>query len=307
MSVQPKNKSYSRARKIEMYIRDYEKEDKHYIEQLLIDIYKKDNDLFSYFAFNILKNSDYTIVAVENGITIGAGSIWSNQYHNNCTYMGINVLPAFREKGVGTEIFNALQNNKTKNKIQCFMRSSNTSGISFAKSLGFQLVRKTFEPVYDLSQNIVFNAKDKLPEKYRICSLDELNNSDTDKLINLFSEIYTRNHTFNKVSTLSSEQWKKVIYGSLAVQYKNSIIALSLMYYGEDKSTLELGVRGVKEEFCLKEKELLLNILCRQFEYVKNKGFLFIKDEIDDCDSGAMVVSEFYNLNRLVSWDTYLL
>lgn len=108
--------------------------------------------------------------------------------------------------------------------------------------------------------------------------MNELENNDTDKLINLFSEIYTRNHTFNIVIKLSSEQWKKVIYdslysdGSLTVIYENKIIALSLIYYGEDKSTLELGVRGVKEEFCPQEKELLLNILCRQFEYVKIKG-----------------------------------
>lgn len=292
-------------------IRDYEKQDSQEVQHFIKEIYRKDKNLIIYYQYAIEK-SYYIVEAIEKSKIVGVGSIWRNKFHDNATYIGVNVLPSSRRKGIGTDIFNILQGKKDKNNLQCAIMSNNVGGTGFVEALGFRLVRRTFEPRYDLSLKVDFNVKEILSNNFHICSLSKLNSEeDVCKFVKLFKEIYKRNHTFNKVSSISDEKWKNVIYdslylqGSLIVLQKNQIIGISLIYNGDEESTLELGLRGVSEEFLPLEKNILLTILSRQFQYVKENGFLFIKDEIDDCDSGAMVMSNFFDISSLISWNTF--
>lgn len=95
------------------------------------------------------------------------------------------------------------------------------------------------------------NKKISIPDHFIIRSISEIESyEDKYKVINLYKQIYIRNHTFNKVSSLNDDQWKDIIFkdlyaeGSFMILDNNKIIALSLIYYGEDKGILELGLRG---------------------------------------------------------------
>lgn len=296
-----------------MDIRGYKEEDLQEIKKLIAKIYKTDKGSLDYYVSNTIKNKINVIVAEENKKIIGIGSIWSNKFHNNADYMGINVLKEFRRKGVGQEIFMTLEGYCNKKKIQCALKSDNSEGSCFIKKLGFEMVRRTFEPIYDLSKDLKFDMKISMPDHFIIRSISEIENyEDKCKVVNLYKQIYIRNHTFNKVSSLNDDQWKSIIFkdlyaeGSFMILDNNKIIALSLIYYGEDKGILELGLRGTEQDYKHLEKNLILYVLSKQINYAKQNNYLFIQDEIDDCDSGAMVMAEFLNLDKLVSWDTYL-
>lgn len=295
---------------MDVSIKNYKKQDCDEIQGLIKELYKCDENLISYYQYAI-KKSYCIIEAIEKNKIIGLGCIWINEFHDNATYIGVNVLPLHRMKGIGRKIFNILQSKSLKKNLQCAIMSDNINGTAFVEKLGFTLVRRTYEPKYDLSLKVDFNTKITLSNDFSICKISELNSEkDICELVNLFKKIYKRNHTFNKASSLSDEKWRGALYnslclqGSLAILHKNQIIGISLIYNNEG-SWLELGLRGVSEEFLSLEKDLLLTILSKQFKYAKENGFLFIKDEIDDCDSGAMVMSNIFNINNLVSWNTF--
>lgn len=296
-----------------MDIRNYKEQDLHEIEKLIADIYIKDKSLKDYYMINFVRNKVNAVVAVEDKKVIGFGNTWNNKFHNNADYIGINVLEGFRGRGAGNKIFNALESNCHKDKLQCALKSDNKEGGCFVKELGFELLRRTFEPVYDLSEDMNFDNKIAVPDDFIIKHISEIDNpEDKCRLISLYKKTYTGNHTFNKVSSLSDDQWENIIYrdlcpeGSFIILHNSEITAFSFIYYGEDNDTLELGMRGVKPEYKYLEKDLIMAIINRQIGYAKENKFSFIKDEIDDCDSGAMVMAEFLDLEKLVSWNTFL-
>ncbi|SFB42411.1 GNAT family N-acetyltransferase [Clostridium frigidicarnis] len=297
-----------------MYIREFNKDDTLHIKDLLIEIYHDDVCSIGYFKFGNSTSTVKTLVAINRNKIIGVASLWENKIHKDSIYIGIHLLEKFRHKGLGTSLFSQLLEFNHKKQYQCSLWSYNNIGLKFAKKLDFNVMRKTFEPIYDLSLIPKINLLNDLDFCYSINSFASLNNTKFKKsnIISLFKEIYMRNHKFNKVSKLSDSQWDNIIFNNLcpdasfAILKDSKIIALSLMYYGEDNLTLELGLRGVKGEFLFFENNLILTLLDSQFTKCKKENYLFIKDEIDSTDSGAMVVSQLIDLTKISSWNTLI-
>lgn len=297
-----------------MYIREFNQDDTLHIKDLLIDIYHHDVCSIGYFKFGDSTSTVKTLVAVNRNKIIGVASLWENKFHKDSLYIGIHIMKKFRHRGLGTSFFSQLLEFNNKKQYQCSLWSYNNIGLKFAKKLGFNVMRKTFEPLYDLSLIPKINESTYLDSCYSIHSFASLNNTKFKKsnIISLFKEIYTRNHKFNKVSKLSDSQWNTILFNNLcpdvsfAILKDGKIIAISLMYYGEDNLTLELGVRGVKREFLFCETDLILTLLDSQFTRCKKENYLFVKDEIDSTDSGAMVASQFIDLTKISSWNTLI-
>lgn len=295
-----------------MDVRCLEKKDITEVKSLIEKIYKNsDCDMLDYNNFNILENSYYSEAAVCGEKIIGCGGIWNNRYHDNAAYISINVLKPFRNMGAGGKLLSTLESKRNRNNMQCAIKSDDESGINFAKSHCFKLVRKTFEPVYDLKRREIKDKDVSLPDGFFMCPVSMLNGK-KEELLKLFKEVYDRNHTFNKVSKLSAETWRAIMYdslyehGSMVVLHENEIAAFSFLYSCDDKLKLELGVRGVNEKYKKAEDRLILSMLFTQMKTAKENGYEYISDEIDDCDSGAMVAACLSDLSSVVSFDTYL-
>ncbi|MGZ9583704.1 GNAT family N-acetyltransferase [Paenibacillus marinisediminis] len=135
----------------------------------------------------------YRIVAVdEDDKLVGYGISWRAPW----TAAGklnhtLVVAPSHRNQGIGTELYNRLEQWASSNGASelCYeVRDDAESAVSFAEKMGYEVERHSYESVLDLSSFDRNKLKDMNPE-LTVLSLSEIKEADKElKLYELYKE-----------------------------------------------------------------------------------------------------------------------
>lgn len=101
------------------------------------------------YTIVIGEKAEETIVSTTNNKITGIGSLWHNNLHPNREYLGIYVSPAYRDKGLGTKIYNELYELSKTKRLQTSIESTDETARSFLNKKGFGLARKCYTPTLE--------------------------------------------------------------------------------------------------------------------------------------------------------------
>jgi GNAT superfamily N-acetyltransferase len=290
-----------------MKIRAYIPEDSPYVEGILRHIWGNEPWALRYYRFGPDSPPDSpqflrTVVAEDGGRTVGFGTAWTNPFHPHALYVSVNVHPAMRGQGFGSQLLEALEQFNTRRlPLQGCTWETSVAGVRFLEQRGFVPVRRTWEPILDVA-DVDVDALSHFEERcvdlgYAILNLTDLvDRPDHEaKMAALLAEVYTATHSINPPRTMALQGWIDRLREdppvneatALAVQ-GDRYVALSAAHPDAPES-LTITWAGVSEGVRQHERELMLALTLRQVLYAVRQGATSLQGEFDSTNPWSMI------------------
>ena len=245
--------------------------------------------------------SMWTVLALEQGVVVGIGSLSTNDFHLNREYLKVFVHPVKREIGIGREIFEALYAQSTHKKFQAAISSKDVKAISFVKCCGFKLARKCHTPQLK-------NDNPMIDTQYP--TIQELSIARQNEVFALQFDNYCEfHHAINPLNEqISFHEWKEVVLDDLDLNQSYALLrdgeveAYVLCYEGEEPGQIEIGYVGGREMASVSEYTIFYKQVADQLI----KDFVVVEIEADDVDPYASALLNQYAYDRSDSFDTYI-
>ena len=218
-------------------IRSFTTADTAPVGHLLHELWGHDGTMFAMYNLhrdwrpeaNLLRS---TLVATHNDRVVGVGTIFESTLHPTMLMVIVHVATAWQRQGVGTLLFNALQQAGDGRPWLVKITRRDDAGVQFFHKQGFRLIVDTLTGVLDLQQPRVYEWVKTLPEThthYKVLNADspEHNASLTDIALTQ-AAIYRQFHTWSPPIEESVEQalhhycGTNVIPGSHFCAYDNT-------------------------------------------------------------------------------------
>lgn len=250
-------------------------------------------------------NATETVVALEDGIAVGTGSLSKNSFHPHREYVKIFVQPDKRKKGIGKSIFQELVHLSKSKTFQAAISSKDERAVSFLESCGFQVARKCYTPL--LSKNHTLPNSDK-EENYLL--FNELTMDQKNSVIHLQLKNYRQFHrAINPMSdAVSFDKWKAIVLEKLAEDSsfvwikEGAIEAYFLCYEGIDADSIEIAYIGGRDVHAL---DAYLSLYRQAIDLLVAK-FSRVEIEADDVDPFAFTLLNAFSYDKNDSWDAYI-
>jgi GNAT superfamily N-acetyltransferase len=306
-----------------MLIRPFTPADVPHLEELLGQIWGSEPGAREYYRFGPDSPPDSprffrTLVAEEDGATIGFGSAWINGFHPHALYVSVNMHPAWRGRGAGTRLLEALDAlNSTRLPLQACTWATSAAGVRFLERHGFQLVRRTYEPVLhiaDVDRDAFRSFGDRCADHgYTLASLADLMQEPhhQEKLALLLCEVFTATHGINPPRPMDLHGWIDVLrndppseVGSYVALHGVEYIAMSTVHQDEP-DRLSLGWRGVAKAHRHNERDLILALTLAHISHAAGHGAEILAGEFDTTDPWAMMQLGAFPFRPAPCWLTF--
>ncbi|WP_339176329.1 hypothetical protein MKY51_07770 [Solibacillus sp. FSL R5-0691] len=252
--------------------------------------------------WRIQSNSyDELIAEVFNDIVIAIGMSWNNPNHPFAKYIYIAGT-------VSNELMNELlilQPPYDRIIFSCW--ENEQEKIQLIQQFQFQLFRKTFMENYtinDLLQKI--NEKD---EPLLLVSLEQILKEPTleEDLFKLLKYSYEHTHLHNPAKEVAWQSWKNSLLNEapdLQLSFtviENKRVTAYIFLHPINNEHYEIGWVGQQGNTDL------LVILKEQLKRLREKGIKTVEFEVDTTDYNAWQFAEILDLNKKLSWNSYIL
>ncbi|UUV18915.1 GNAT family N-acetyltransferase [Fusobacteria bacterium ZRK30] len=258
---------------------------------------------------------DSVYIALVAGEPVGFFSMWLNNFHPNTLYFNMIVDKKYRRSKIGTNMYKYIESlGGGFSYLQSSFYETYLTGSDFLEDLGFKLYRSTHEPQIDTSR--VEINKQKIEDYINKHDLEVLALSDIKsdnelkEVFKLAKGCYTQSHLDNPVKEVSIETWGKIVkedliaQGSFILKKEKRIIAFALMYEN-DQLGMDLGWRGVAEEYDFMRYESVEVLTNLQIGYTKKSGKRILYLEIDSTDKWSLEMMKFLKLKKTNRWLSY--
>lgn len=306
-----------------MNVRPYTPDDASCLETLLRQIWGNDEWTCGYYRFGSDSPPDSprffrTVVSEEGGRPVGFGSAWTNPFHPHALYVSVNVHPAFRGRGFGTHLLEALTSLNTRRlPLQGCLWETSGDGVRFLKRNGFVEIRRTWNPILhvaDVDIDALHRFEDCCTQHgYTIVSLASLAQSidHEAKMAALLAEVYTRTHCSNPPRRMEIQGWVDLLRSDPPTQ-EATFLALQgtqcvgmSAAYREDPDRLALAWAGVTEEHLQHEREMVLALTLHQVSYAVGQGVTELQGEFDSTNRWAIMQMSAFPFLPAPCWMTF--
>lgn len=291
------------------FIRKYENKDGDHLKQLLT-LYTDEAD----YLVSILNgpNLKYAFTAFYGGKLIGTIIAWNSNFHPNCIYFRMILLP--NDKGLYLEeklLGKLVEEENEGLPLQTSIWETAGRLKNFYQQTDLKIIRKTYMPTLTVSK--VNPLKRPAPDGYCIKTLDDL--LEYPKLVReltkLVKRTYEQTHLANPVAEMELEEWRKLIFADDTIMAgsficldvkQQEILAYTFLHEGEAEDTLELGWCGAKS---MQYMALIPQLFRNQIAYANNNVISFIQGEFDTTDPYSMEVLKTFPFSPCTAWITY--
>lgn len=247
---------------------------------------------------------DIVAVGVDAGRIVAVGHLWTNRYHPDGRYIGLYVDPAYRRQRIGTGLLQHLQSAAAADRtaLQTSLWETNASGIQFLAALGFNEVRRTWEP--ELRTDCVSDAALKAWTKaahedgFTLLPVPEAIGDvrGRTRLGALCRDMYTSTHTFNPPAPMEESEWLGLAMDDDVIAECSFVAARADVYVGAaflhrdpGPGEVTFGWCGTRSDLEPQVRDLLVNALtAHQIQVARQLGFRTIQAELDSTDPAAM-------------------
>lgn len=252
-------------------------------------------------ALNKIHNG---FLALKDDEIIGISGLWLNDFHPNREHVFVYMNPSERRNGIGTQLYQSLEEISELNKFQTAFDSSDKGINAFVKSVGFSLARETWE--YSVELNDFKPDFMNLRESEKIKTLSELSADQFNRLVHQHLDDYRQNHlSVNSLKDISVTEWKEVFCDEMLpfdsfVFLDEGKIKCYMISYESDEDAIFIGYTGT----LLSEKEtkgFLSYCVKSLFEKYRN-----LELEIDSTDKTALFLFDLITEKISDPWVTYI-
>jgi GNAT superfamily N-acetyltransferase len=184
-----------------MMIREFQLSDATTVQNVLGQVWQ---DRSSYVT-RLSRRNVAAFVAVDETRLCGYSSLFTNPNHPERDYIGVHILPEFRNRGLGTRLLEALKPRfRAGRKLQTITTFPEAQ--RFLEHRGFLELMRTFEPVLQVSKaNLPDLPEAVLPSGYSIETL-AAGRFLRLEVARLHAQIYAEQHTWNPTATMSDQE-----------------------------------------------------------------------------------------------------
>lgn len=293
-------------------IRPYVDADAPALQRLLREVWGNDEQALGYYRYGVPSDRVLgTRVAVADGHIVGFGTAWLNAFHPHATYIGINVHPAWRRRGIGSALLAAVSGDG-RLPLQTSTWEYSVAGVRFLEHHGFAEVRRTWAPVLQLADvdPAAFAGVEErcLAAGYRFAPVPEVPEC-AERLAPLLAEVYTATHAVNPPRPMGLERWADLLRkdapdasASFVAFAGDGAVAMSLAH---EDDALTFTWSGVTAKHRQHERDLVLGLALRQVAAAAERGATVMQGEFDSTDPWDMLLMEALPFGSAPAWLTY--
>lgn len=258
---------------------------------------------------------DSVYIALLDEKPVGFFSILINNFHPNSLYFNMIVDKEYRRNKIGTNMYEYIKSLSSGfSYLQSSFYETSLSGSCFLEELGFKLYRSTYEPQIDTSRIEIDKQRMEEyinKEDLEILSLSDMkSDNELKEVFELAKGCYTQSHLDNPVKEINVEMWGNIVkedfiaQGSFVLKKEKKVIAFALMHEN-DELGMDLGWRGVAEEYDSMRHESIKLLTNLQIGYAKESRKRILYLEIDSTDKWSLEMMSFLKLKKINRWLSY--
>ncbi len=305
-----------RAFEMTLQIRPALETDQAAIDGVLESVWGEDHGTRGYFKPRLETNP--TFVASLESRVVGFASVRGNAVHPTRDYVGVNVHPAFRARGIGAALFAALEGVfETRGKpLQTATMETQARARRFLERHSFKEIMRTHTPTFDPRTIRLepFQSALKRIETLglEVRSVAELGHSSEleARLARLHHTIYRDTHTWNPTADMTFEISLETFMGEDVIPEAMFVALLDGEPIGVsslrgDSDELELAWFGVTSSLPELGPDAVLALVGRCLEYAVARGAPSVTGEFDSLDPLAVQVLETLRIEPGAAWLTF--
>lgn len=258
---------------------------------------------------------DSVYIALIDEKPVGFFSIRINDFHPNTLYFNMIVDKEYRRNKIGTNMYEYIKSLSSGfSYLQISFNETYSAGSHFLERLGFRLYRSTHEPQIDISKIEIDKQRIKdyiNKEDLEVLALSDMkSDNDFKGVFELAKDCYTQSHLDNPVKEADIGVWGDIIkedfiaQGSFVLKKEKRVIAFALMHEN-DELGVDLGWRGVVEEFDFIRHESIKILTNLQIAYAKKNRKRILYLEIDSTDKWSFEMMNFLKFKKIDRWLSY--
>jgi GNAT superfamily N-acetyltransferase len=286
-----------------MMIREFQLSDANAVQNVLDQVWQNQSS----YVTRLSKRTVSAFVAVDKTGVCGYSSLFTNPNHPERDYIGVHILPVFRNHGLGTRLLEALKPRfRAGRKLQTITTFPEAQ--RFLEHRGFLELMRTYEPMLQVSKANL--PETVLPSGYSIETLAAGRFSRLE-VARLHAQIYAEQHTWNPTATINDQEMlEDFMDDDVAPE------ALHLIVF-RDQPVAVSSLRGQIPEMDLMwfgvlnshaEHRALFTqaLLIAGLEFARTNGVVRLRAELDSLIPEAMIALESLPFEPCEPWITLI-